>query len=40
MLELHAKVNILQIATEGCEIPVIHASRVLDPVLQMSKSEK
>ena len=32
--------KILRIPTEGCEILVIRASRVLDPVLQVSKKDR
>ena len=38
-LKLYAKVDISRIATLGCEIHIIHPSRVLDPALQMSKME-
>ena len=38
--EVNTKVNTLRIPTQGCEIRVIRASRVLDPVLRVSEKKK
>ena len=37
---VNTETKILQIPTYGCEIRVIRASRVLDPVLQVSKKDR